>query len=121
MFGTGQTFLTCARKEEANGNLTVYLRQVQIGFAQNVVLWTDHRLNNDEVTEKNEKLKNIIQEANHHIFYKKIEYIMKTSSKTTVSFMRSEFFRISLEISKTFRFVTNEERDNDKGFSYGQK
>jgi hypothetical protein len=47
LFGTGQTFLICARQSKQNGNLTVYMRQVQIGFGQNVVLWTDDNLKNE--------------------------------------------------------------------------
>lgn len=46
---------------------------------------------------------------------------MKTSSETTMSFIKSEFFRISLEISQNFRFVTNEDRQKDNDFLRAHK
>jgi len=62
-----------------------------------------------------------LQFSSRGAFQKNIDYIFKTTTKTTISFLRSEFFRISLDISKNFRFISNATREKDVGFEFKEK
>lgn len=76
-----------------------------------MVLWTDQNIYGFDN-------KIYITDSNKNSFSKKIEYILKTKSETSVAFLRSEFFRISLDMCKTFRLITSKSRDDDVGYRF---
>lgn len=84
---------------------------MELGLGQRVVLWTDDQIFQPEA-------KRFLKKANVGSFQQSIDFILKTRSDTTAAYLKSEFFRLSLDISKTFRFITNATREADVGFRF---
>ena len=109
LFGSGTEFLVCKKVFNKEKNrYDIYIREVQLGLGQNVILWTDSNMFKDG-GENEENIAQLIKKC----WSANIKIILKSSSKTAWAYIYSEFFRISINICKKFKIISNKARRQD--------
>ena len=114
VFIAGTEFLVCKREQVYDNLLGVmthhiYLREVQIGLGETNFLICDDKIyatwghNNFDY----------IRRQQYEMYGQNIKFILKNNSQIALAYFRSEFFRISLAICKTFRVMQNKTREHD--------
>ena len=79
-----------------------------MGLSQNVILWVDNNHFEGENEENSQTVDLLIKRCWH----KNIKIILKSESETAWSYIYSEFFRISINICKKFKIISNKVRDD---------
>ena len=121
VFMAGTEFLVCKREEQYDYKtdsiiLHIYLREVQIGFGEQIFLWCEDKIYDNWQQGGFDYIRRLQPE----IFEHNVKFIFKNNSQITMSYFRSEFFRISLAICKSFKVIQNKTRvmDDDVLFTW---
>lgn len=114
IFGMGTEFM-CINKIKI-GNVThIYLREIRTGFGTNNVLWVDDELFQSPNQQELNQNQVFLHYIYHKCFEKNVNMILKNSSDLAWAYIRSDFFKISLRESQSFKLVTDVTRWNEAG------
>lgn len=111
MFPSGCEFLVCNVVEDVISGVTnIYLREICLGFAKNVILWIADDLTDDKLVLHSKALRK--QEHNDNTGFEG-QYIMKTSSNIARAYLHSPLFKLSLHMSDSIKLIQNLQRLNE--------
>ena len=111
LFPSGSEFLVCKRTDDAVSGIThIYLREIQLGFAKNTVLWLS-----DDLEEAQLALFQKAQRKAEHddVNGLDMQYVFKTNSNVARAYMYSSIFKVSMHVCDSFKVVQNLERLNE--------
>lgn len=111
LFRAGSEFMVCKR-EERDGITHIYIREVQLGFGQNVLFWLDHN-----VFKQDDECQQWIRYANYHCLRKDVKFILKSYTCTTLAYFKSIFFKISIQNindAMSYKLIQNRTRFNEE-------
>lgn len=114
LFASGSEFLVCKR-EIIGEALHIYLREICLGFSKSVVLWCDDKLASNEYFKYHRwlRMKNIDDEDDM------TAHVHKSNSSVAKAYIKSDFFKLSVAMCKSFRFLQSAERANENIVRFG--
>lgn len=90
LFKPRTEFLICKTERKAGGQLHVYLREIETGLAQNVILCTQERLDSS-----NAYFCQWMRDTLFDQFDQNYRVIVKQNSQTALAYLRSPFFYVA--------------------------
>lgn len=101
MFASGCEFLICRR--ERHGNVVhVYLREVEFGIGNQVVLWVDDKARDFKFF-KHRMWMRIKQQDDHFNHFNK--YVIKSNNFTAEAYLRSNLFQFLIRQCQSFKII----------------
>lgn len=101
----------CHRAEDVTSGIThIYLREIELGFAKNMVLWVSDDLEGDQLA--------LFQSAQRKAEHNDVNgfdahYVYKTNSNVARAYMYSSIFKVSMHLCDSFKVIQNLERLNE--------
>ncbi|CAF3339126.1 unnamed protein product [Rotaria socialis] len=112
LFLPHSSFLVCqVVYDEKHRKNQIYLRQIELGLCQYVVLWVD-----DNIFDEKWENKKHMEQASTLGTRVNVHFIPKSNTESALAFLRSEFGQ-RLKYSNTFRIVTDMKRANESDSS----
>lgn len=91
------------------------MREICTGYGSHSVLWIDDDiLPRENSINKNENFI-YVRFIYHQCYQKNVKFVLKESSKLAWAYVRSDFFKKSLEVAKDFKLVSDVVRKNEEG------
>ncbi|CAF1360420.1 unnamed protein product, partial [Rotaria sordida] len=108
LFLPHSSFIVCDVQYDQNFRQNrIFLRQIELGLCQNVILWVD-----DNIFDADWENKRHMEKASTLGTRVNVHFIPKSNTQSALAFLRSEFGE-RLKDSNTFRIVTDMKRTNE--------
>ena len=110
LFVPWSTFMV-TKKETSQGKVHIYFRQVELGTTKNTILWVD-----DNILDEKWENKIMMEFLTSQGLSKALRIIPKTSTKSALAFLDSEFGKYIkiVEADRTFQIISDMGRPKEK-------